>query len=354
MKFRTLSMLTAVALLCACSDSVEDPAQPAPGPGPGTDAGGVVPGGDTGGGGTDPTTDAGGNGNGGDPVADGGGGTDPGTDTGGGGTDSGGDAGGVTEPGTDAGPPAADGGTPPNPATCRIDRNFFGQVEVGNTTEPFGGAPRSTPYDPDYDSGILAVRSAVAAIPTDEFRPQPAELSIRGATVVATSFRSANATANRNNFWIADGQGFIEVQLDFRNEQAVLPDFPMRVGHQLDFDVTAVQRSFGRPIIQAGANWEVTEVDQEVYIEDIERTLTADDVGRVVRLAGFIQNGTTENCGNNNRCWDLDYGSGTLTFRSTSTFINDGACITFVGPVSLFSGALQLNTTNFNWYRARR
>ena len=68
--------------------------------------------------------------------------------------------------------------------------------------------------------------------------------------------------------------------------------------------------------------------------------------GSQARLAG-----TGGDCGADNRCWDVDYGFGRTIFRSNSEFLQTGACVTYVGPLSFYNGEPQLNVNNFSWMR---
>lgn len=339
MKIRIPVMLLLAVGLFACSDSPEDPAT--------SDTN--VPPTDTGGGTTDVAPDAS---DPGDTAA-----PDPDTET----PDAGPDDTTVADTVTpDAAPTDAstpDGATSDatNPdvvtAPCVADTNFTGQVSIDDTAEPNGGAPRFTPYDASYDAGVGTVIAAALAANVAPFNTTE-EFAINNATVTATSFYNGSSdpptTANRNNFWVADGAGSIEIELDFADPSLDQPTFPIRVGSRISFRTTLVENNFGAPRIRSATGWTLGDVDQEVYISDATAELTAADVNRLVRVAGRIA-GAGDTCGGRARCWTLDTEFGDYELRSSSTFLEPGDCVTYVGPVGIFSNAVQFNAVNFDW-----
>ena len=338
MKVRIPVTFLLVASLFACSDSPDDPAA--------SDTG-VTPT-DTGGGNTDVTPDAGDPGDTVGPVPD--------AQT----PDAGQDDTTVTDTVTpDAAPTdtsttdveAPDSVTPDVVTSpCVVDTNFTGQVSIDDTAEPNGGAPRFTPYDASYDAGVGTVIAAALAANAAPFNTTE-EFALNGATVIATSFYNGSSdpptTANRNNFWVADGTGSIEIELDFADTELDQPTFPVRVGSRISLRTTLVENNFGAPRIRAATGWTLGDVDQEVYIYDATAELTAADVNRLVRVAGRIA-GAGETCGGRARCWTLDTEFGDYELRSSSTFLEPGDCVTYVGPVGIFSEAVQFNAVNFD------
>ena len=340
------SVIALVALLAACSSETEDPAaQPD----------GGVPGNDTG------TGDAVGGPDGGTVVPDASGGEDTDAET---------DApapdvtpGEDTDVQVDAGPGNTGGGGGDDvtdsgtPRVCELAEDFTGQVDVEASSEPDGGAPRFTPYDATYDAGI---DDAIAAVPAEDTTVD-ATVTVTGATVIATDFFSDSVAVprNRTRFWIADGQGAIGVELDFMNSAQEFPE-TIRVGSQISFETTKIRRSFGVGTIREARNWELVEVGQPVYIRDVTAALTTDDVGSLVRVHGTLT-GEPECCDSEaacantertpNRCWDLSYldGSSTVRFRSNSSFLETGDCVTYVGPLTSFDNSPQLSVLNFDW-----
>jgi len=76
-----------------------------------------------------------------------------------------------------------------------------------------------------------------------------------------------------------------------------------------------------------------------------------------VRITGTLS-GNGDPCDrpdaeNPNRCWDLDYGYGEpALFRTKSTFVATGGCVTYVGPLGWFDGRPQIDSINFSWLKS--
>ena len=84
---------------------------------------------------------------------------------------------------------------------------------------------------------------------------------------------------------------------------------------------------------------------------DVDRTLDRSDVHQVVRLTGRLE-GDGDTCGSGHRCWELDYGyDETVIFRTTSSDAETGRCVTYVGPLGIYRGNLQVDTVNLAWLR---
>ncbi len=344
-----------VLALAACSSESGDPAVDDNDTGLADTGGGDVGGRDTGSGdggasdtgGTDTGgsdtggTDAGGNDTGG---ADAGGSDTGGTDAGG--SDTGGtDTGGSDTGGTDA--DAADG----SGYTCGTDPFFSGQIF--GTDAPSGGAPVFIDEASEIayaDGGLDDLFAAFPSEGADDGLTLETPIALTNVTVVATSFlNDAAVPPSQSTFWVADAAGVIEVRLDFSSADNV-PEFQIRVGHQISMNVTQIKTFFGSRQIAAATDWVLGSVDNVVYV--LERTggnITSDDIGRMIRVEGTLVSGG-DACGGSSTCWDLDYGGpAPALYRSNSTFSVIGQCLTFVGPVSLFSDAPQLNVVNFDW-----
>ncbi|MCA9545404.1 MAG: hypothetical protein KC613_13465 [Myxococcales bacterium] len=226
---------------------------------------------------------------------------------------------------------------------------YLGQVFGAEADAPDGGNAVFQPYPAEYDAGIAALMAAFPAEgePVDLETP----IEIRGATVVATNFAgNFEIPGSQSRFWLADGAGTVEVRMDF-NDVEGLPMFPIRVGHKIDLDVTQVDQYFGAGQVTKGTNWNLVEVNQDVYIFDVDRELTEADLNQVVRVTGTLE-GAPEECGPDQKCWNsFNYGHGVGILRTKSDFAEPGKCLTFVGPMRLFQGTPQFDTINFTWMR---
>ncbi len=233
---------------------------------------------------------------------------------------------------------------------CGSAPAFSGQIFGSDA--PSGGVPLFVNSRSEFTYGDANLDEVISQFPTVDGDPTilPTPVVITGAIVVATSYMNTAAVPpSQSNFWVADSNGTVEVRLDYTNA-ANVPVTQIRVGHKLNFVVTAVDSYFGSGQVQAANSWELVEADTGVHV--LERTataLTADDIGEVVRVEGTLtrDNGT---CGGTSKCYDLTYADGQVAlYRSASTFLSIGQCVTFVGPLSQFSGAPQINVANFDW-----
>jgi len=254
----------------------------------------------------------------------------------------------------DASSAPQDAGNMMNPADagasteCIGDPAFTGQI--GGTEVPNGGTAVFTPYPRDYNAGI---ENLISAIPQMHDETTEVDIMITNATVVATSHLGGSDIPMHNtNFWVADARGIIEVRLYYRGiTEDEYPSFDVRTGQKISFRVTKVQRFYETGQVQQATDWELEDSNQPVYIWEPDRELTTRDVPRVVRVTGRLE-GEGANCGNSNRCWDLDYGQGApATFRTSSNIVAAGSCVTFVGPITSYRASVQFNLVNFSWLK---
>ncbi|MCB9526885.1 MAG: hypothetical protein H6701_00545 [Myxococcales bacterium] len=160
---------------------------------------------------------------------------------------------------------------------------------------------------------------------------------------------------NQSRFWVADANGAIELFLDF-NEEGATPDFQIRTGHKISFNVTEVGRYFDRGQITKATDFALVETDAEVYVDDTGGPFAYEQIHQLVRVTGLLRNEST--CGGENRCWDLmapgpdgTDGARLGIYRSRSQFAATGACVTYVGPLGWFQNDAQFDVVNFTWSR---
>ncbi|MEE2788092.1 MAG: hypothetical protein VX589_12185 [Myxococcota bacterium] len=250
--------------------------------------------------------------------------------------------------------------------------SYTGQYSGPNSDIPNGGTMRADPFPSSYDAGILGVLAAIPPATADgDPAPRPIDMPIRRATVVATAgFSNRMDTApNQVNFWIADGQGIIEVNVDPGSVGGRPQDFYVKTGEVISFQATEVRRRYlARTQITYGINWTKHGEDEAPFqggqpgpnamipVEEIDRPLTSADIHRIVRVTGTV-GGDPYNCGGGNKCWPLDYGQGLpIILRTSHPEIRAGSCVTFLGPVGYYkandrAGLLQLDTVNLDWIR---
>lgn len=341
-----LVTLSAASLIVACQPG-GDPASDDGGMGGTAGQGGMGgQGGEGGMGGEGGLSDMGGPSDMGDP-----------RDTGMGGVGGEPDMGGMGGVGGDGGM-GGDGGNVP-PGFCPAEITYLGQIVAGfieMPEVPNGGVARFEPYDAAYDAGIAQVLAAVPA-GMDPVDLSAAPLAITEATVIATNYYTDmfDVPPNQSRFWVADANGAIELFLDF-NAEGATPDFQIRSGHKISFNVTEVGRYFARGQITKATDFELVETDAPVYVNDTGGPFNIDQIHQLVRVTGILRN--QEECGADTHCWDLmapgvDGADGPRLgiYRSRSQFAVTGACTTYVGPLGWFQDDAQFDVVNFTWSR---
>ena len=129
------------------------------------------------------------------------------------------------------------------------------------------------------------------------------------------------------------------------------PEFAVQVGQKISFRVTRVGRYYDKGQVEAASDWVLGEFDQNVYVMEPNRELTVVDVHQLVRVTGVLE-GAPSTCGGSSKCWSFDYGHGApAIFRTSSTIVDTGSCVTFVGPLTWFQDDPQFNVDNFDWLR---
>ncbi len=237
-----------------------------------------------------------------------------------------------------------------NTPGCTLDPTFTGQI--GGTDDHDGGSVMAGALT--VDAGLSGVVAGAPLTPDDPTTPAVDEgtadltppVSVDGAIVTATAF---GPEGNRR-FWIEDANETIQMYLD------VSPPVTVRVGMEVSFMARQVQNFEGHLQITSITSFAVLSEDNGVPVRDVNnRALGSDDYGHVVRLAGRLV-GPPVDCGGTD-CWDFEYPGGTAVFRSKSLIIEDGSCVSFVGPLYSYPGPqqgamaseVQLDTINFDW-----
>jgi hypothetical protein len=224
--------------------------------------------------------------------------------------------------------------------TCSQDLRFVGQMFEKPDAPNNGGEETTTPFEATYDSGIAGLLAQAPA----EGMAATLDLAITDATVTATNFGEWAG----KQFWVQDGKGAVQVYLQAAVMQGTDP-VVVKVGSKVSFKVKELKNYFGTLEITQASDFNFTSIGQPVYMDDrTGGSITVADQGRLVRVTGALEGEPTD-C-NGAKCWTLNYaGQAPVTFRTKSMYVMTGSCVTYVGPVSLFNGAVQLNTLNYDW-----
>lgn len=244
---------------------------------------------------------------------------------------------------------------------CPDEVVFEGQLQGAEAMVPNGGSPRFEPFPDDYDSGLEGLVSRLPPVmPDGDGDARFVDIPIERATIIATrAFTDTDVPESQGRFWIADGRAAVEVYLDLGMAGGT-PNFPVRVGQVVSFTATRVGRYQTKPQISAATDW-IQHADEPpfaggetgpnaaVHLWDPDREMTRLDANRLIRVTGQLD-GPGNTCGSGHRCWNLDYGfDQPLILRTSNQRAETGSCVTFVGPLGVFRGNLQLDTTNLDW-----
>lgn len=225
--------------------------------------------------------------------------------------------------------------------------------QIFGSEAPSGGAPVYVATRAEFDYPDGGIDELLALTVANNSSVSDLSIELTDVTVFATSFTGSGAVPGYNwNFWIADANGSFTVRLN-PNTVDFVPDFDIRVGHRISMTVTKVANFNGTLQIEAATDWGLTSVDNNVYVLERNATapITAADIAENVRVTGTMTGAGTA-CGGSSKCWSLDYGAASGTeFRTASAFAATNDCVSFVGPLSQFSGAPQINVVNFAWVR---
>lgn len=246
---------------------------------------------------------------------------------------------------------------------CPDSVTFVGQLQGLDAEVPNGGTARLEPFPRTYDSGLEALVAQLPAITPDGDPPARfVDLPIERATVIATRpFTDTDVPESQGRFWVADGRATVEVFLDL-GQLGGTPPFPVSVGQVISFRATRIGRYQTKPQISAALDFaEHTDVapfddglagpNAEIHLWEPDRVLDRSDANKLIRVTGQLD-GRGNTCGSGNRCWELAYGFGDpLILRTSHPLAEFGTCVTYVGPLGVFRGNLQLDSINLDWLK---
>jgi hypothetical protein len=264
----------------------------------------------------------------------------------------------------------ADGGS-----SCTPFTDFTGQAfDGGENPDPHNGGNPVEGGTVNYDANLQAVYDAVPeATEDDDGTPDVVDnvatldtpIEVDGALVIGTlsdNPDTANEIEGNGRLWLQDTNSSIQFFYPFPEGEEPT-DTATKVGDRVSFSVTEVKNFGGTPEITGieSGSFAIDSTGNDVPFADLTgMDVTSDYYYQLVRVAGVI---TADNggCGGSSTCYDLTHGAEgsekVTTFRTASSFIEVGNCITFFGPLGGFPGPVgndsitpQLDTVNFDWY----
>lgn len=248
---------------------------------------------------------------------------------------------------------------------CEPFLEYSGQIFDENEDPTYGGSFASDTSSYAEDAGIEAfntfIKGKFDALPVDddgkrmnfsEAFEAGSELQITEATITSTNFSG--------NPWfgltVEDKKGTLVIYI---LNDADRPTIGPRVGDKVSFKIKSYAIFNGTtPQVSTISDFTVVSSDNPVRVIEA----TGEDVpakwNQIVRLGGKLTSITNESCGGDYKCYNLKHGEAgsekDIVFRSRSTFVEVGDCVTFVGPIGVFpiygdSPQPQLNELNFDW-----
>jgi hypothetical protein len=128
-----------------------------------------------------------------------------------------------------------------------------------------------------------------------------------------------------------------------------VPTDAIKVGDKVSFSATQLNSYAGISQAVLVSGFSVDSSDNDVPFTDLTgQDLPLDQLGKLVRVSGEL---TADNggCGGSSICYTLSHGDKEVAFRSNSTFVDVGTCVTYFGPMGSFDDAAQLNEVNYAW-----
>lgn len=302
---------------------------------------------------------------------------DGGQDDGGSQDDGGQDDGGQDDGGQEDGGHEDDVGEPLN---CPDNDFFIGQTYVpddgmGNPDRDAvdshnGGNAVEASQVALVDAGLEAVVDAVPdtidddSTPDDDEGAAQVELDVVQALVVGTG-RTDNPQTD--DVFEGNAQLYLQdadaaVMLWFAFDEGEGPDEAVRVGDRVSMTVTEVKNFDGHPEITGATGFQIVDRDNDVPYTDLTGDeIPADLYGQNVRVSGELtdENGACP-AGSPSICYELTHGEQrrTVSFRSSSSLLQEGDCVTYFGPLGAFPAPLnpdddpvvpQLDSVNWEW-----
>ena len=217
---------------------------------------------------------------------------------------------------------------------CEVDDEFYGQIGTGDEIDNAGGTPTTGPFTHHSGLGdiIAEVEDVLDGYSSDEISNQVIDIEfdetieIDGATVTAVEYRSDT------NYWLGDADAGVY----FRAHEDNPVDAEPSVGDRVSFDVDGVEIFHGTLQLNDYSDWTIIDNDTPVsFIELDDQQLDTDEhYGRIVRMAGELTD-TSWSCAGDT-CFVMNYGPNgeyETTFKTRSSFVYPGDCITYIGPI---------------------
>ena len=237
------------------------------------------------------------------------------------------------------------GTTPGEPAETTPITSDSGQGVVCSDGPAFPDAwagaldpERITNTPPSHDAGIAAI---IDALPSSG----SATISIEVTEAVVANFTEYGGGLDQ--LWLSDSSGGL---------QTFGPDIPftadeLQPGDTVSFTATEITSYYDLPELTGLTGLSIASQGGMVYVVEGNTTTIslAEHLNQNIRGYGAITS-EPEGCGGSSVCADFTFGDNTAILRfSDSLGLAVGDCVDVLAPLTIFSGAPQLNLDNNDW-----
>jgi len=211
------------------------------------------------------------------------------------------------------------------------DSGFYGSIDASIVT--------NTAYS--NSSGL----SDIVAADPGEGETTEISVAISGAVVTQVGYYPDSAT--EYTFWLGDGDAHVQAYY-------ITLDEAPSAGDTVSFTATELTNYYGKLEITAATDYAVTG-SSDVYVNQATgTTLDYSDSGPInVRLYGELIEDRGD-CGGGNTCYELEHGgegAGNIAvIRTDSEYVAAGDCMIITAPLGEYSGEVQIDVDDYDWY----
>ena len=184
-----------------------------------------------------------------------------------------------------------------------------------------------------------------AAIPNDGDEAAGLSLPISGATVVNVGYAPSGATPD---LYLQDASGAL---MTYR----ITTDAAVKPGDKVNLTVTEAKNYFSTREITAATDFSVVSSGNPIYYNTgWDTSLDYATMGmQNVHVWGELVSDEGD-CGGGYNCFTLQHGTQSVVYRINLENLGDypdkvGDCVDIFAPLGTFSGAPQLNISNYDW-----
>jgi hypothetical protein len=150
-----------------------------------------------------------------------------------------------------------------------------------------------------------------------------------------------------DQLWLADADGGLQTYGVSIN----LTADDIAPGDTVSFTATEITTYYSLPELTGLSDLTITGSGAMVYVIDGNTTAVTVSAHLNQNVRGFgALTSAPESCGGSSVCADFTFGPNTVTLRFAAALsLSEGDCVDVLAPLTIFSGAAQLNIDNNDW-----